>query len=114
VSELDRRAPGLLIESFVAARREPTLQAFLRQRMLDRRGRLVEIVEAAKASGGIARELDTEALVTFCHAVALGFLLLEVLDPPMPETTEWEALIGRLVAAVGDPSAFAEPRPAGT
>jgi AcrR family transcriptional regulator len=108
-SEVERRAPGLLLESFVAARREPTLQAFLRQRMLERQRQLAEIVEAAKVGGGIDRELDTDALVTFCHAVALGFLLLEVLDPPMPEAPAWEALIGRLVRAVGDATALADP-----
>jgi AcrR family transcriptional regulator len=107
--EVDRRAPGLLLESFVAARREPALRAFLRQRMLDRRSRLADIVAAAQADGGIDPDLDTESLVTFCHAVALGFLLLEVLDPPLPDPADWEALIGRLLSAVGDPSAFDEP-----
>ena len=101
-----RHAPGMLLESFVAARREPSVHAFMRAGMLERRDRLAEIVESAKASGGIDDTIDTESLVTFCHAVGLGFLLLEVLDSPLPEPTEWQQLIGRLLAAVGDPSAF--------
>lgn len=100
-------APGMLLESFVAARHEPTVLAFLQARMIDRRNRLSEIVEAAKASGGIDAEVDTDSLVTFCHAVGLGFLLLEVLEAPLPEAGAWEQLIGRLLAATGDPAAFA-------
>lgn len=111
-------APGVLLESFVAARHEPTVLAFLKARMNDRRDRLAEIVEGAKATGGIDHDVDTDSLVTFCHAVGLGFLLLEVLDPPMPDTDAWEALIGRLLAATGDPAAFlssalTEPTPQG-
>jgi AcrR family transcriptional regulator len=100
-------APGLLLESFVAARHEPTVHRFLQERMGDRRRRLADIVEAAKATGGIDPDVDTDAIVTFCHAVGLGFLLLEVLDPPMPAADRWEELIGRLLEAVGDPTRFA-------
>jgi TetR/AcrR family transcriptional regulator, repressor for uid operon len=107
-------APGMLLESFVAARHEPTVLEFLRARMVDRRNRLAEIVEAAKASGGIDTEVDTDSLVTFCHAVGLGFLLLEVLEPPMPDPAAWEHLIGRLLAATGDPAAFAQTATAET
>ena len=46
--------------------------------------------------------------MTFCHAVGLGFLLLEVLEPPMPDPAAWEHLIARLLAATGDPAAFAQ------
>ena len=108
----DRSAPGMLLESFVAARHEPAVLALLQGPLLERRARLAAIVEAAKASGGIDHDVDTDAIVTFCHAVGLGFLLLEVIDAPLPEPDAWEQLIGRLVAAVGDPSAFA--RTAGT
>jgi AcrR family transcriptional regulator len=106
-SQRELFAPGMLLESFVAARHEPTVLAFLQARMNDRRDRLAEIVRGAKATGGIDEEIDTDSLVTFCHAVGLGFLLLEVLDAPLPDGTAWEQLIGRLLAAVGDPAAFA-------
>lgn len=100
-------APGLLLESFTAARHEPDVATMLRSRMESRHQRLAEIVEAAKANGGIDHDVDTEALVTFCHAVGLGFLLLEVLDRPLPDPAAWEQLITRLLAATGDPNEFA-------
>lgn len=108
----DRSAGALLLESFAAARHEPDVLALLQGPLQERRARLAAIVEAAKASGGIDHDVDTDAIVTFCHAVGLGFLLLDVIDAPLPEADAWEQLIGRLVAAVGDPTAFA--RSAGT
>jgi len=101
----ERRAehgPGLLLESFTAARHEPDVNAMLRSRMGDRHERLAQIVDAAKAGGGIDGDVDTTALVTFCHALGLGFLLLEVVDLPMPARAAWEDLIGRLLEAIGD------------
>lgn len=99
------RAPspgsGLLLESFAAARHEPDVAALVRSRMGDRHRRLAQVVDAAKATGGIDRDLDTTALVTFCHAVALGFLLLEVVELPLPDHRSWEELIERLLAATG-------------
>lgn len=103
----DRSAPGMLLESFAAARHEPNVLALLQGPLGERRARLAAIVEAAKASGGIDEDVDTDAIVTFCHAVGLGFLLLEAIAAPLPEPEAWEQLIGRLVAAVGDPTAFA-------
>ncbi len=43
-----------------------------------------------------------------------GFLLLEAIAAPLPEPEAWEQLIGRLVAAVGDPTAFARSAGADT
>lgn len=106
--------PGMLLESFTAARHEPELTDLLRERMMDRAHRLTEIIEAAKADGGIDPELDTPSLVTFCHAVGLGFLLLEVLDSPLPGVDRWEELISRLVSSVkplGPPEAVVPSQP---
>lgn len=91
--------PGLLLESFTAARHESDVADLLRTRMGDRHERLAQIVDAAKAEGGIDGAVDTTALVTFCHALGLGFLLLEVVDMPMPDRESWERLIGRLLEA---------------
>lgn len=90
---------GLLLESFVAARHEPDVAALLRSRMIDRHRRLAAVVEAAKAEGGIDDRVDTTAMVMFCHAVGMGFLLLDVVDLPMPERQDWEDLLARLLRA---------------
>ncbi len=105
-SQLIKRDPdptqALLLEAFVAARRDAQVAELLRGRIQDRRNSLANIIEAAKASGGIDERLDTDALVTFCHSVGFGFLLFEALDLPLPAPGAWEQLIERLVAATGD------------
>ncbi|MEJ7583432.1 MAG: TetR/AcrR family transcriptional regulator [Acidimicrobiales bacterium] len=94
--------PGepLLLEAFVASRRDPAVADLLRARVAERHQRLTDIIEAAKAGGGITSDLDTEALVTFCHAVGFGFLLFEALDVPLPAAPPWEQLIAHLVTAL--------------
>jgi len=103
-SHLVDRAPDpgepLLLEAFVAARRDPAVAELLRLRVAERHQRLTEIIEAAKAGGGINSDLDTEALVTFCHAVGFGFLLFEALDVSLPSAPPWEQLIAHLVTAL--------------
>lgn len=97
-------APGLLLQAFASARQEADVAHLLHDSMLERFQRLEQVVEAAKASGGIDPLIDTTALVTFCYALGLGFLLLEVVDLPVPEKQSWEDLIGRLLKATGRPS----------
>lgn len=105
----DGGASGLLLEAFAAARHEPDVSVLLTDQLNARRDRLAQVVESAKAGGGIEPDLDTDSLVTFCHAVGLGFLLLEVLDTPMPDSERWQELIARLVASVGPPSPTRSP-----
>ena len=114
-TEEERRqehGPGLLLESFTAARHEAVVASLLRERMGDRHERLAQVIEAAKAEGGIDGEVDTTALVTFCHALGLGFLLLEVVDLPLPARPAWERLISRLLAAIADDPAVGLRPPA--
>ena len=105
----DEHASALLSEAFIAARRDPAVAALLRADVMDRQDKLRTIIEAAKESGGINPELDTEALVTFCHALGFGFVLLDAVEMPMPATGPWEQLIARLLAALASPSATPEP-----
>ena len=92
---------ALLNEAFIAARRDPAVAALMQGRVMERRGRLREVIDAAKRSGGVRDDLDTEALVTFCHALGFGFLLLESVDVPMPDAAPWRQLIAHLIDALG-------------
>ncbi len=90
----------LLLEAIVAGRRNAEMGQVLRNRVLERQARLRTIIDSAKADGGIAGSFDTQALVTFCHAVGFGFLLLDALDLPMPAPGPWEELIAHLVSSL--------------
>lgn len=91
---------ALLLEAFVASRRDPEVGEQL-QALLQERARLLnDLVETAKVDGSIDPDLDSESIVTFCHAVGLGFLLLDTISQPVPEAMPWEQLITRLVSAL--------------
>lgn len=94
---------ALVLEAFVASRRDPEIGDAVRSLMEDRATRLAEVLEAAKADGSIDSSLDTDALVTFCHAVGLGFLIYDAIGADLPKPGPWEDLITRLVAAVATP-----------
>ncbi len=91
---------ALLLEAFVAARRDPEVR-LLMHGLLDLRGdRLADLVTEAQATGAIDPALDTEAVVRFCHAVGFGFLLFRAVDIDLPAAGPWEDLIARLVNAL--------------
>jgi AcrR family transcriptional regulator len=91
---------ALLLEAFVAARREPELASMLRELMDERSGELTELIEEAKRSGSVDPELDSFSIVRFCHAVGLGFLLFGALGLERPSPGPWDELIDRLIRAV--------------
>jgi len=96
--------PALLLEAILTARRDPEVAAKLGARVDARANRLADLIEEAKLDGSVGDDLDTLALVRFCHAVSLGFLCLEALDLDLPEPDPWRHLIERLVGALAGPS----------
>jgi AcrR family transcriptional regulator len=100
---------ALLLEAFVAARRDPEVAGMLRRVVDMRAGELTALVDEAKRTGAIDDELDTLSVVRFCHAVGLGFLLLGAIDLSRPDPGPWEALIDRLVRAVGSDQSMSRP-----
>jgi len=100
VTEPMERSGALLLEAFVASRRDPEVRRLM-QSTLDLRGdKLTELVAEAQATGAIDPALDAEAVVRFCHAVAFGFLLFRAVDLDLPDPGPWEDLIARLVDAL--------------
>jgi AcrR family transcriptional regulator len=102
VTEPFDEGQALLLEAFVAARRDPEVAALVRGLLEQRAHTFATLVEAAKANGQVAADLDTEAVVRFCHAVGFGFLLFGAIDLAHPPAEPWERLIARLVDALGD------------
>ena len=99
---------ALLLEAFVAARRDPEVRSMM-QGALDLRGdRLTDLVAEAQATGAIDPALDAEAVVRFCHAVGFGFLLFRAIELDLPKAEPWEHLIARLVDAL-DADATRDP-----
>lgn len=110
----DPERSSLVFEALVTARRDPDVAALVSGLLGHRAQRLEEVVAAAQERGQIDPALDRTSLARFCHAVGLGFLLLEAADLPLPQPEPWEQLIARLVAALGpeddaDAAATASP-----
>jgi TetR/AcrR family transcriptional repressor of uid operon len=110
-AHLVTRPPGpaqaVLLEAFVAARRDPELKAVMTEQFFDRRRRLAQLLEAGKEAGIVDPDLDTESIVHFAHAVGLGFLLYEALGVPHPDPDAWEKVIAKVVRSL-------DPTPGGT
>jgi AcrR family transcriptional regulator len=103
VTDVDENG-ALLLEAFVAARRDPEVRLMM-QGALDLRGdRLADLVAEAQSTGAIDPALDAEAVVRFCHAVGFGFLLFRAVDLDLPDPGPWEDLIARLVNALDSSS----------
>ena len=99
VESVDDSGQSLLLEAFVAARRDPDLAAMLRQRIGDQDRWLAKLVDEAKADGTVDPVLDTDAIVTLCHSIALGFLLFRSIGRELPSPIAWRGVIDRLVVA---------------
>ena len=98
-------AQAILLEAFVAARRDPEVAVVLRDHLADRAARLHALVDESKAAGLVDESLDSVAIVHFAHAVGLGFLLFEAVGADNPSPEPWDGVITRLVAALGpDPA----------
>ena len=95
--------PELLLEAMVTARREPEVATRLSRHLARRADQLAVVIEDAKDDGSIDRDLDTASIVRFCHAVSLGWCLVEALGLEIPEAEPWTRLIGRLVGSLAPP-----------
>jgi len=106
----DSASAMLVLESFVAARREPEIADRLRPRMADERARLGKLVDEDKSGGTLDTSVDTAAIVTFAQAVGLGMQLLKLIDAQMPDPGAWDQLLARLISAVQiEPEATDKP-----
>jgi AcrR family transcriptional regulator len=103
VTEEFDNGQALLLEAFVAARREPELAEMLRQVINDEVQELTLLIDAAKRAGSLDPSLDSFSMVRFCHAVGLGFLLFGALGLDRPDPKPWEELISRLIEGVAEP-----------
>jgi AcrR family transcriptional regulator len=103
-THLVTRAPdpghALLLEAFVAARRDPDVAAVLRDHLAERATRMAVLVDASKAAGEVDPTVDTAAVVHFAHAVGLGFLLYEAIGARNPAPEPWHDVISRVLSSI--------------
>ena len=91
-SKGDAKARALLLEAFVAARRDTDVRQLLRQRLNVSTRRLTDRVERAKADGDVDQGLDTRSVVRLLQALRFGISSLETVDTAMPGEDAWRQL----------------------
>jgi AcrR family transcriptional regulator len=91
---------ALLIEAFVAARRDADVAALVRGLVDERLSAVGSIVDRAKADGSVDADVTTDALTRFGIVLALGSLLYTSIGIDRPDEREWSALIHRIVRSL--------------
>ncbi|HUP85447.1 MAG TPA: helix-turn-helix domain-containing protein [Acidimicrobiales bacterium] len=93
----DDAQAGLLIEAFVAARRDGDLSSLVRSLIDERATSIGAIVEQAKSEGSVGADVDADALTRFALVLALGSLLYTSIGIDRPDQAAWGSLIRRIV-----------------
>lgn len=90
---------ALMLETFAAGRREPELGDSLRHRLADEERQMAKLIDEAKSDGFFDPNLDTDAVVRFCHSIGLGMFLSRALGLPMPDPSHWRSVIDRVISS---------------
>lgn len=94
---------ALVLEAFIAARREDDVAERLRPRLADDHARLAKLVDTDKVNGAIDQAWDTDAVVTFCQSVALGMRMMSAIDVALPDPQAWQQLVASLLEVMTHP-----------
>jgi len=97
--ERDPNSDALLLEAMVTARRDPAFREVFVSRLADEEGRIARLLERGKADGLVDPTLSTDAIVTLCHAISFGFVVMGAVDKAVASADEWNQVIHRLVTA---------------
>ena len=95
------RSRDVVLEAFVSARRNGEFRAAVTRSMEREAERLEEIVANGQAEGSIDPDLSTRAIVAFFQSMRLGMHLVASASGMNVAKADWDALIARLVAALG-------------
>jgi AcrR family transcriptional regulator len=100
--DLSRR-DALLLETYVAARREPEVADAISDANERWISATAPLVEAAMVDGTIDDGVDPEAVLFFVRVLRLGLLIQRGAGLPSPDPASWDALMHRIVASFGRP-----------
>jgi AcrR family transcriptional regulator len=100
--DLSRR-DALLLETYVAARREPEVADAITDANERWIAATAPLVEAALVDGTIDDDVDAAAVLYLVRVLRLGLLLQRGAGIPSPEPEAWQALMHRVVASFGRP-----------
>jgi AcrR family transcriptional regulator len=85
-----------LLEAIVLASRDPELRVRLEASISGRNREVIRLLEAARAGGQLAPDVDVASLSYVLHLVGLGNMVAQVLGTPAPSRANLDRTIGRL------------------
>ena len=94
-------AEAVRLEAFVAARREPEVDAALARADEHWHHAVAPLVAAALVDGTLDDDVDPEAVLFLVRTMHLGLLLHRGTGLAGPDPASWKALVERLVASFG-------------
>jgi len=97
LEQRDQAQGTLLLEAMAASRRDPELCAVLSGSLAHREDLLAGLARHALAAGAIDDDVAPDVVARFCLMVALGAMVVRVLDLPPTDPDDWSRFIGRLV-----------------
>lgn len=89
----------LLLEAIAATRRDTELCDVLAGSLGHREALLAELARQALTAGDLDDSVSPEVVARFCLMVALGAMVVRVLDLPPTDADDWSRFIGRLVGS---------------
>ena len=104
------KSRDVMLEAFVSARRDGDFRAAVTLSMEREAERLDEIIASGQNEGSIHPDFSTRAVVAFFQSLRLGVHLVESASDMNVPRADLDALIARLIAAVGPSSAATESR----
>lgn len=102
------KSRDVMLEAFVSARRDGDFRAAVTRSMEREAERLDEIIVSGQKAGSIDPDFSTRAIVAFFQSLRLGMHLVESASDMNVPRADLDALIARLVAAVGPSSSTTE------
>jgi AcrR family transcriptional regulator len=98
----------VMLEAFVSARRDADFRAAVTRSMEREAERLDDIVVSGQNEGSLDPDLSARSIVAFFQSLRLGMHLVASASDMDVLREDWDALIARLVAAVGPVGAATE------
>jgi AcrR family transcriptional regulator len=92
---------AVMLEAYVAARREPEVAKGLAEAREARLRAVAPFMDKAVKDGTLAEDVDPGAVMFFLRVIRLGTLLHRGAGLPMPDPEAWDSLVAGMVASFG-------------
>jgi AcrR family transcriptional regulator len=95
----EHEATALLVEALLTSRRDAELAQVLAAALGEREQHMAGLIAHGQQEGELVADVSPEAAARLALMLSLGSMLVRSLDLPPTDTTDWTALVRRLIGA---------------